>query len=1443
MNETTDAQGAEATLTTRDGLPIMGSFAPDYAPRVTVIIPSYNYAWCVADAVRSVQAQTLPDWELVIVEDGSTDDSRAVLEALAAEDSRLRLHVQENRGLSAARNAGLWLARGDYIALLDCDDTYLPDKLAAQVATLDSNPDVGMVYADCLLEDGAVWQNHRHEAFTYARLTQDNLVPCQSVMFRRELVQLVGGCDGEALEEAEDWDLWMRLCAVTKTVRLPEPNYVMRRHGAQKSMPTDPAKKARMLQDWDVIRARGRRLLARQPQGKVRVLQAIQSLDGHGAQRVLYNILRHVDRDRFEVQVWTNATGSMAEEIRALGFPVYFAGHAAAGERLLHNLAAAADVVHLHYWGNDFHLPDTLQDTRKLVVTNHCLGNQYRRQGQVVSCWRPAEPANPPRKYDPADLCLHNGIDLGALDRARVPREVARAAFGIADAAPCFVTLSRAGIIKGWDHFCDTAALLFEAEPQAHVYMVGPESCDKDFDKLKAREASFQAAGRDFRVYGNVPYGAAIVFLCAADVVLLTSRSEAFPLTLLEALYLGRPVVGSNVGGIPQIVGPHGACVAVGDVAGYAREALAAVGREVTAPEVAARYNAERMTRRYEEVYRWVCLQTGPDAGRVADDGAGAWNMVGPIGSDTGFGQLNVALAGALVGVGVPVGIINLQNNAALALPGVLEQHAGAYQNAKWALVSTWNDGPEALRAAPGLPLKVSMTEGSRAPLHLVAQANLAYRVLCPNIWNKVVHKACGVQPPISLFRPTLPNVPEARQERGERDGFAVLSVGDMWARKDPAGIVAAFREAFPEADCPQHTLTLKSVRHWDSPNPEDRRVRLRLDHWAAPDVAALYGAADCYLQMAQAEGIGLPVLEAMAAGLPTIYPAHTGMWEFASRALGYPLTWLAQEPAASASLNRLWDYGAWYKSDPHEAALLLRQVASEDPAVLAQKTAAARAFVAQRYNPTATAQSLLAAAGQYEAAGHKRAGRWPLVSVVVLWRGKEDACAWTLQSLQPYLEGRAYEVIMAQGDTLAEALQDGADRTSGEFVLFVQAGVAFETDLPAQLLGTFDYDIGVVCPQRLLPPPRQPGGMVLVRGDGTLWQHDPRRLICNSDAATGVFMVRRDVLRHLQADGAMGGHAEVDLCFQARAAGFRVVCNSEARAGGAGTFEAVPSRSAFVFAEKWRERHPQLFSGWRPDDVHHEPRFGIVPAFGKLSFVILTYNHLAVTQRCLQSIRDTTLRTPYEIVVFDNGSTDGTWEWLTAQPDVRAWRSPDNLGVGGGRNAAAPYATGDLLCFCDNDMEFLPGWELPLLLPFSREDTAAAGPVCWEVDTEPRPGSTDFRALPRTDLYPWADVASGNCLFVRAEVFADVTQPGTRQSGFDPELHRFHEDGEWCLWATAQGYRVVGTPGDCVAHHAHASTGEFVAQLHRRKDADYARALERVRPRLAEGKLRRWLP
>ena len=122
------------------------------APRVSAIIPTYNYARYVAAAIKSVLAQSFKDLEIVVVDDGSTDETTETLRPFA---ERIRYIPQVHRGLAAARNVGIRVARGRYLAFLDSDDFWLPDKVSMQVARLDAEPAVGVVYCEAVLFDEA----------------------------------------------------------------------------------------------------------------------------------------------------------------------------------------------------------------------------------------------------------------------------------------------------------------------------------------------------------------------------------------------------------------------------------------------------------------------------------------------------------------------------------------------------------------------------------------------------------------------------------------------------------------------------------------------------------------------------------------------------------------------------------------------------------------------------------------------------------------------------------------------------------------------------------------------------------------------------------------------------------------------------------------------------------------------------------------------------------------------------------------------------------------------------------------------------------------------------------------------------------------------------------------------------------------------------------------
>jgi len=123
-------------------------------PTVTVIIPTFNRSVLLNTSVHSIQLQTCRDWELIIADDGSSDDTEKLIGDMVCHDNRIRYFRLDHSGVSKARNEALVQARGAYIAFLDDDDEYLPDKLAIQADYLNTHPDIGFVYGQIEIVDG-----------------------------------------------------------------------------------------------------------------------------------------------------------------------------------------------------------------------------------------------------------------------------------------------------------------------------------------------------------------------------------------------------------------------------------------------------------------------------------------------------------------------------------------------------------------------------------------------------------------------------------------------------------------------------------------------------------------------------------------------------------------------------------------------------------------------------------------------------------------------------------------------------------------------------------------------------------------------------------------------------------------------------------------------------------------------------------------------------------------------------------------------------------------------------------------------------------------------------------------------------------------------------------------------------------------------------------------
>lgn len=213
-------------------------------PKVSVIIPTYNRADMVGDAIQSVLNQTYGDWELIVVDDGSQDNTHDVVAAFC--DPRLRYTYQENTKLPGARNTGIRAATGRYVAFLDSDDFFLPDKLWLQVAALERSPDTGLVASGWTEIDAQhkplrtlyPWRLDRGLVLADWLYSCPFIVP--SVLVRRNWLVKVGLFDPQQ-HYVEDWDLWLRL-AYAGCRMVWEPSVVCLRRVHQGSMVHDAAR-------------------------------------------------------------------------------------------------------------------------------------------------------------------------------------------------------------------------------------------------------------------------------------------------------------------------------------------------------------------------------------------------------------------------------------------------------------------------------------------------------------------------------------------------------------------------------------------------------------------------------------------------------------------------------------------------------------------------------------------------------------------------------------------------------------------------------------------------------------------------------------------------------------------------------------------------------------------------------------------------------------------------------------------------------------------------------------------------------------------------------------------------------------------------------------------------------------------------------------------------
>ncbi|MGB2863924.1 MAG: glycosyltransferase family A protein [Sedimentisphaerales bacterium] len=262
-------------------------------PKLSVIIASYNHQDYIAETLRSLEEQTFEDFEIIIVDDGSSDKT---VEVAKNAHSRAQIHTQENQGVIVARNRGVSLAKGRYICFVDSDDVVLPERFAKQVALLDGDAELGLVFADALIIDS---QGDEIGKFSdvYPVVPGDVaqmlamhycFTPMITVMVRADVLRKTGPFEKPG--PISDYMKWIEVAHISKVHYDPEPLGCWRRHQASTS------KQANKVKSYAKTRAALKRILRKYP-----TLQA----------EIGKKIVKRYSRSYFLTAFWLAADGNV----------------------------------------------------------------------------------------------------------------------------------------------------------------------------------------------------------------------------------------------------------------------------------------------------------------------------------------------------------------------------------------------------------------------------------------------------------------------------------------------------------------------------------------------------------------------------------------------------------------------------------------------------------------------------------------------------------------------------------------------------------------------------------------------------------------------------------------------------------------------------------------------------------------------------------------------------------------------------------------------------------------------------------------------------------------------------------------------------------------------------------------------------------------------------
>ena len=287
-------------------------------PLVSVVIPTYNREKYIGQTVESVLNQTYSNFEVIVVDDGSTDGTKKALLKYA---SRLKYIFQSNSERGASRNKGLKESKGEFIAFLDSDDLWLPEKLNEEISQLLSNASAGVVYSDVDLIDAngnylKTIKRKGYQGNVTEQLLCDNFISIGGHLIRTKLLRQINGSREEReLSGSEDWEMWVRLSRITDFVYLPKSMVKIRTHDSNTMINPDGMNRSmtyalKLMESSDYLSAPQKRLLYK-TKAHIQLINAINYCTAHksgdavAALKKAFSINPGIVKDpRFAYTVW-----------------------------------------------------------------------------------------------------------------------------------------------------------------------------------------------------------------------------------------------------------------------------------------------------------------------------------------------------------------------------------------------------------------------------------------------------------------------------------------------------------------------------------------------------------------------------------------------------------------------------------------------------------------------------------------------------------------------------------------------------------------------------------------------------------------------------------------------------------------------------------------------------------------------------------------------------------------------------------------------------------------------------------------------------------------------------------------------------------------------------------------------------------------------------------